>query len=230
MPDKSKYIALVCSVSSAAVIAIFFLMTFHNAINTPIRWVSLLFLVIAEALGIIKTFTVKRTILDIASITTSIIHVMAVLIISIIFTNIITLSIKKYIILNVLFICILLFVDALLILFKNRVAMQNEKLNSIQSTMEYLAEKAASLYMEFKDTGYKKDLEEIVELIRYSDNSSLSKAEQAEMEIINMLDELRVLLKSNNDNAMEPMKYISEIKKAIKMRSLKLANEKRGSC
>lgn len=230
MPDKSKYIALVCSVSSAAVIAIFFLMTFHNAINAPIRWVSLLFLVIAEALGIIKAFTVKRSILDIASITTSIIHVMAVLIISIIFTNIITLSIKKYIILNVLFICILLLVDALLVLFKNRVTMQNEKLNTSQSTMEYLAEKASSLYMEFKDTEYKKDLEEIVESIRYSDNSSLSKAQQAEMEIINMLDELRVLLKSNNDNAMEPMECISEIKKAVKMRSLQLANEKRGSC
>ena len=96
--------------------------------------------------------------------------------------------------------------------------------------MEYLAEKAASLYMEFKDTEYNKDLEEIVESIRYSDNSGLSQAEQAEMEIINMLDELRLLLKSNNDNAMKPMECISEIKKAIKMRSLKLANEKRGSC
>ena len=84
-------------------------------------------------------------------------------------------------------------------------------------------EKAASICVKFGDTEYKKDLEEIVDLLMYSDNSCLT---QDEMIIMNKLDEVQLLLNNNDEGITEK---IIDIKNAIKLRSLKVASTKRGS-
>ena len=66
-------------------------------------------------------------------------------------------------------------------------------------------------------------MEEIVELLKYSDNSCLS---QDEMTIMNKLEEVQLLFKNNDDGIAEK---IIEIKNAIKLRSMKVASVKRGS-
>lgn len=223
MLNKSKHIVLICGAVSIAVTIIFYLLTFDNIFTVPIRWVSLMFLILAEVIGTAKAFNVKRSIYGISNITTSIIHVIAVLTLSIIFANIFPLLINKYILLNILALCILLVVDVAIVFFGNRVEIQNSKLNESQSVMEGCIEKALSLCVEFGDTDYKKDLEEIVELLKYSDNSCLS---QDEITIINKLDEAELLLR-NNDNGIAEI--IIEIKNAIKLRSIKVASAKRGS-
>ena len=119
--------------------------------------------------------------------------------------------------------CILLVVDVVIVFFTNRVMAQNSKLNESQSVMGCCVEKAASLCVEFGNTDYKKDLEEIVELLKYSDNSCLS---QDEMTIMNKLDEVQLLLKKNEDGIAGK---IIEIKNTIKLRSIKVASAKRGS-
>lgn len=223
MLNKSKYIALICGVVSIAVTVIFYLLTFDNIFAVPMRWMSLVFLILAETIAIVKAFAVKRTIFGISNMATSIIHVMAVLAFSIIFVNIFPLLFKKYLFLNILALCVLLVVDVLIVFFTNRVATQNNKLNESQSLMGCCVEKAASLCVEFGGTEHKKDLEEIVELLKYSDNSCLS---QDEMMIMNKLDEVQRLLENNNDGIFEK---IIEIKNTIKLRSIKVANAKRGS-
>lgn len=223
MLNKSKHIALICGAVSIAVTVIFYLLTFDNIFTIPMRWVSLMFLIFAEAIGTIKAFTVKRSIFGASNIVTSMVHIIVVLTLSIVFVNIFPLLIKKYILLNVLALSILLVVDVVIVFFMNYVATQNSKLDESQDVMGYCVEKAASLCREFGDTRYKNDLEEIVELLKYSDNSCLS---QDEMNIINKLDEMKQLLTSNDDDIA---KKIIEIKNAIKLRSIKVASSKRGS-
>ena len=223
MLNKSKYIALICGAVSIAVTVIFYLLTFDNIFTVPMRWVSLMFLIFAEVIGSIKAFTVKRSIFGVSNIVTSIVHIVVVLMLSIIFVNILPLMIKKYILLNILALCILLVVDVVIVFFTTRVMAQNSKLNESQSVMGCCVEKAASLCVEFGNTDYKKDLEEIVELLKYSDNSCLS---QDEMTIMNKLDEVQLLLKKNEDGIAGK---IIEIKNTIKLRSIKVASAKRGS-
>ena len=223
MLNNSKHIALICGAISIAVTVIFYLLTFDNIFTIPMRWISLMFLIFAEVIATLKAFTVKRSIFGVSNIVTSIVHIIVTLILSIIFVNILPLLIEKYILLNVLALCILLVVDVVIVFFTNHVSTQNGKLNESQSIMGCCVEKAASLQVEFGDTDHKKDLEEIVELLKYSDNSCLS---QDEMTIMNKLDELQLLLKNNDGGITEK---IIEIKNAIKMRSIKVASAKRGS-
>lgn len=223
MLNKSKHIALICGAVSIAVTVIFYLLTFDNIFTVPMRWVSLMFLILAEVIGTVKAFTVKRSIFGVSNIVTSIVHIIAVLMLSVVFVNIFPLLIKKYILLNILALCVLLVVDVVIVFFANRVATQNSKLSESQSIMGCCVEKAASLCAEFGDTVYKKDLEDIVELLKYSDNSCLS---QDEMTVMNNLDEIQQLLKNNNDGIAEK---IIEIKNVIKLRSIKVASAKRGS-
>ena len=223
MFNKSKHIVLICGAVSVAVTVIFYLLTYDSIFTIPMRWVSLMFLILAEAIATIKALTVKRTIFGVANIVTSIAHVVAVLMLSIVFVNILPFLIKKYILLNILALCILFVVDVIIVYFTNRVSKQNSKLNESQSVMGACVEKASSLCVEFGDTDYKKDLEEIVELLRYSDNSCLT---QEEMTIMNKLDEVQLLIKNNDEGIAEK---IIEIKNAINLRSIKVKSAKRGS-
>lgn len=223
MLRKSKHIALICGAVSIAITVIFYLLTFDNIFTIPMRWVSLMFLILAEAIGTLKAFTVKRTIFGVSNIVTSSVHIIAVLILSIIFVNIFSLLTKKYILLNILALCVLLAADIIIVFFTNRVSTQNSKLNESQSVMGCCVEKAASLCVEFSDTEHKKDLEEIVELLKYSDNSCLS---QDEMKIMNKLDEVHLLLKNGDGGIAEK---IIETKNAIRLCSIKVASAKRGS-
>lgn len=223
MLNKSKYLALICGGASIAVTMLLYLLTFDNIFTVAMRWISLMFLILAEAIGTFKAFTVKRTIFGVSNIVTSLAHIVLVLFLSIIFVNIFPLAITKYILWNVLLLCVLLVADTIIFFFTNRVAIQNSKLKESQSVMGACVEKAASLVVEFNNTEYKKDLEEIVELLKYSDNSTLS---QDEMPIMNKLDEVQLLLK-NNEKGIE--EKIIEVKNAIKLRSIKVASKKRGS-
>ena len=92
-----------------------------------------------------------------------------------------------------------------------------------QAVIDSLYTKAKSLMIEYQESSYKKDLEEISEMLMYSDNSALS---TDEVVILNKLEELQKLLAENNEEI--PQK-ICEVKNTIKLRSLKIKSNKRGS-
>ena len=223
MLKKSKHLTLICGVISVAVTVIFYLLVFDEIFTVPMRWVSLMFLILAEAIATIKAIAIKRTIFSVSNIITSVAHIFAVLMLSVLFVAVLPSLIKQYILLNTLALCLLLLADVVIVFFANRVSTQNSKLSESQSVMGYCVEKASALCVEFNNTEYKKDLEEIVDLLRYSDNSCLT---QEEMTILNNLEEVEQLLKDNNDGIR---KKLIEIKNAIKLRSIKVKSAKRGS-
>ena len=83
--------------------------------------------------------------------------------------------------------------------------------------------KAEGLVAVYGQGDYKKELVNISEMIRYSDNSDLTDDEAT---IMSKLEELETQLKDNADTIPA---LITEIENAIKMRSIKIKSTKRGS-
>lgn len=223
MFKNSKGIAIICGGTSVAATIIFYLMTFDNIFTIPMRWISLILLIFTEGIGTIKALNIKKSIFGISNIITSLIHLGIVLVMSIIFVNVFPLLIKTYILLNVLVLCILLVVDAIIIYFEDYIASKNKALSENQSVLESLYTKAKELSIKYKETVYKKDLEEISEMLQYADNSTLSNDEIA---ILNKLEELQEMLSNDDENIRQKM---TDVKNAVKLRSLKIKNAKRGS-
>lgn len=223
MLKNSKAITLICGATSIVATTVFYLLTFDNIFAIPMRWVSLMFLIFAEGIGTAKALTIKKSIFGVANITASLFHLGTVLALSVIFVNIYPFSIKTYILLNLLVLGIMLAVDVIIIYFGGYVETKNSKLAESQAVLDGLYTKAKGLAIEYAQSSYSEDLDEISEMLRYSDNSTLS---NDEIEISDKLEELHKLLVADDEGISQK---ISDIKDAIKLRSLKVKSVKRGS-
>lgn len=223
MLKKSKAITLICGAISITATIIFYLLTFDNIFTVPMRWISLIFLILTEVIGTVKAMCIKKSIFGVASISVSLFHLGVVLIISIIFVNTYPTLIKKYVLLNLLALIVMLAADVLIIYFGESIRNKNNALSENQAVIDSLYTSAKALEIEYRESTYSKNLNELSELLKYSDNSTLSNDEVA---ISEMFDELRKLL---SDNAEGIPQKISDIKNAIKLRSLKIKSTKRGN-
>ena len=223
MPKKSKAVILIYGATSIIVTIIFYLLTFDNIFALPMRWTSLIFLILAEIIGIIKALNIKKSIFGLASIIVSLFHFGIVLAISIIFVNAFPLLIRKYVLLNLLLLSIMLAIDVIVIYFGKYIRSKNKVLSENQAIAGSLYTTAMGLAIEYKENAYTKNLNEICELLKYSDNSALS---GDEVLISDMFKELRKALSDNDESIPEK---ISAIKKAVKLHSLKIKSTKRGS-
>ena len=223
MLKNSKAITLICGATSIVATIIFYLLTFDNIFTIPMRWISLMFLIFVEGIGTIKALCIKKSIFGVANIIASLFHLGVVLILSIIFVNVFPLLIKTYILLNLLALGVMLAVDVIIIYFGEYVGNKNKVLSENQAVVDSLYTNAKGLAIEYRESTYSKDLDELSEQLKYSDNSELS---NDEVLISEKLEELRKLL-SDNDESI-PQKIL-EIKNAIKLRSLKIKSTKRGS-
>lgn len=223
MLKKSKAVTLICGAISITATIIFYLLTFDNIFTVPMRWISLIFLILTEVIGTVKAMCIKKSIFGVASISVSLFHLGVVLIISIIFVNTYPTLIKKYVLLNLLALIVMLAADVLIIYFGESIRNKNNALSENQTVIDSLYTSAKALEIEYRESTYSKNLNELSELLKYSDNSTLSNDEVA---ISEMFDELRKLL---SDNAEGIPQKISDIKNAIKLRSLKIKSTKRGN-
>lgn len=223
MLKKSKAITLICGAISITATIIFYLLTFDNIFTVPMRWISLIFLILTEVIGTVKAMCIKKSIFGVASISVSLFHLGVVLIISIIFVNTYPTLIKKYVLLNLLALIVMLAADVLIIYFGESIRNKNNALSENQAVIDSLYTSAKALEIEYRESTYSKNLNELSELLKYSDNSTLSNDEVA---ISEMFDELRKLL---SDNAEGIPQKISDIKNAIKLRSLKIKSTKIGN-
>lgn len=223
MLKKSKAVTLICGAISITATIIFYLLTFDNIFTVPMRWISLIFLILTEVIGTVKAMCIKKSIFGVASISVSLFHLGVVLIISIIFVNTYPTLIKKYVLLNLLALIVMLAADVLIIYFGESIRNKNNALSENQAVIDSLYTSAKALEIEYRESTYSKNLNELSELLKYSDNSTLSNDEVA---ISEMFDELRKLL---SDNAEGIPQKISDIKNAIKLRSLKIKSTKIGN-
>ena len=144
MFKNSKAIVLISGAASIVATILFYLLTFDNIFTVPMRWASLMFLIIAECIGTIKAHSIKKSIFGVANITISLFHLLAVLLLSIIFVNAFPFSIKAYILWNLLLLGIMLAVDVIIIYFGGYVESKNDKSAESQSVSDGSDTKAKS--------------------------------------------------------------------------------------
>ncbi len=219
---NSKLTTLICGLIAIAATVIFYLLTFDNIFTIPMRWVSLMFLLVTECVGTLKALFVQKNFITQASVFTSIAHLVAVLILSIVFVNFFPLALKTYILLNILMLCALAAVDLFLLHFGKNVSASSKKLKQSQSVMDACHAKAQGLVVVYGQSEYKDDLVAIAELIKYSDNSELTDDEAT---ILAKLGELEAQLKDGGEGVPN---LIIEIKNVINLRSIKMKSLKRG--
>ena len=219
---NSKLTTLICGLIAIAATVIFYLLTFDSIFTIPMRWVSLMFLLITECIGTLKALFVQKNIITQASVFTSGAHLVAVLNLSIVFVNFFPLALKTYILLNILMLCALAAVDLFLLHFGKNMSASNKKLKQSQSVMDACYAKAQGLVAVYGQSMYKDDLVAITELIKYSDNSELTDDETT---ILAKLGELEAQLKDGGEGVPN---LIIEIKNVINLRSIKMKSLKRG--
>lgn len=219
---NSKLTALIAGLISIAATIVFYLLTFDNIFTVPMRWISLMFLLITEGIGTLKALFIRKDIITQASVFTSGAHLVIVLILSIVFVNFFPLAIKTYILLNVLLICALAAVDLFILHFGKNISASNKKLKQSQSVMDACYAKAQGLVAVYGQSEFKADLVAIAELIKYSDNSELTDDEAT---IMTKLGELETQLKEGGEGVPS---LITEIKNVINLRTIKMKSIKRG--
>ena len=219
---NAKLTTLICGLISIAATVIFYLLTFDNIFTIPMRWISLMILLITESIGTVKALFVNKNIITQASIFTSAAHLVAVLILSIVFVNFFPLALKTYILLNILMLCVLATADLFISHFGKNISASNKTLAQSQAVMDACYAKAQGLVVVYGQSEYKEDLIAIAELIKYSDNSELTDDETA---IISKLGDLEAQLKEGGE---EIPNLITEIKNTINLRTIKMKSLKRG--
>ena len=220
--NKSKLTALVGGSIAAVATVISYLLIFDNIFAMPIRWVSLLLVLITEALLTAKAFVVKADLINHASMVTGFAHFLAVIIVSVVFLSVFQSGVKAYVLLNVLMLCILAMVDLFVLHFGKNTSSSNKKIAHAKERMNACFDKVQSLIVIHGQSNYKADLIDISDLIKYSDNTEST---EYESQIMSKLDELEAQLSDNEDGVPG---LISEIKNAIKLREIKVKSLKRG--
>lgn len=223
MSNKARNIGIICGLLAIFTTTLFYLLSFHSLLTLPIRWVSLVFLLLAEVIGTVKAYFFRRSIFGVANLTTSLIHVGFVIVTSVVFVRILPMMWVRYILLNVLALCVLTVGDVGLIYGGDHVEQGNRQLDEAKRGMRLILEKAEAMRTEYADTEYGKELADVVEAIRYSNDSVLTKDE---VEILQRLDDVDRMIERGEAGVHEA---IRRLRNEIDLRSVKVAETKRGS-
>lgn len=223
MSNRVRNIGITCGLLAIFTTMLFYLLTFHSLWTIPIRWVSLLFLLAAEIIGTVKAYSFRRSIFGVANLTTSLIHVGFVIASSVVFVRILPMLWVRYILMNVVAVCVLTVADIGILFGGDYAEQANRKLDEAKNGMHLILEKAEAMRLEYAGTEYGKELAEVVEALRYSDDTVLTKDE---VEILQRLDDVDRMIERGEAGAHEA---IHRIRNAIDIRSVKVAGTKRGS-
>lgn len=223
MSNKVRNIGITCGILAAFTTILFYLLTFHSLWTIPVRWVSLVFLLVAEIAGTVKAYFFRRSIYGVANLTTSLIHVGFVMASSVVFVRILPMLWVRYILMNVMALCVLTVLDIGLLYGGDHVDRANRKLDEAKKVMYLILEKAEAMGLEYAGTEYGKELAEVVEALRYSDDTVLTKDE---VEILQRLDDVDRMIERGEAGVHEE---ILKIRCAIDFRSVKVAGTKWGS-
>lgn len=223
MSNKVRNIGIVCGLLAVFTTILFYLLTFHSILTLPIRWVSLLFLLAAEIIGTVKAYSFRRSILGVANMTTSLIHLGYVIVTSVVFLRIFPVLLVRYILVNVVALCVLTVADVALLYGGEHIEASNRKMEKAKKGMGLVREKAESMRIEYGDTEFGKELDGVVEALRYSDDTVLT---EDEVEILQRLDRVDRMIENREAGVHEELR---RIRNAIDLRSVKVAGTKRGS-
>lgn len=221
MIKSPKVTSVICGLVTMFVTVIVYLYAFENIFAMPIQWVSLMLLLISEGILLAKALCLKRNIFSVANIVTSSVQWSIAIVLALIFVAFIPNALKTYIFLNTLVFCGLIVADVVIIHFGSRVSMENNKRAGNMKVMDECHARAKVLLELYNNSEHKKDLAEVVDMLKYADNSELTGDE------VTILEKIEELINSKDN--VELGEKIKQLKNEIKMRNIKVSTNKRGS-
>lgn len=185
---------------------ILYILFWGNIFALPMRWLSLLILVLIEVNGIIKMVKIKKGIFYIAICIVSFFHCLLAMGIALFFVNIMPLEVKEYILINLLLLMIIALIDICFLYFGEKEKRQKH-LKGISNIDECYA-KVQRLFLNYQNTEYSNELKEVLELLKYSNRLWIN---ENESEIVSKIDKIQeqIILENNSDEVRELLKEVS---------------------
>ena len=200
MKRNNALIILIATCILIITMTLFYLLTFNNIFTFPMRWISLLFLVLVEVVGLVVILNTRRNIIGTAIITLAILHLVIVFVISLLYVNVLPFDIIRYVIINTLIFAIVIILYILLANFSMKSQLSNVNYKVGNTMLSEIFTSIKDLSLTYSNTEYKKDLEELIEFIAYKRVVNLTGYENNILERIN---ELKASLKNSDESKIK---------------------------
>ena len=200
MKRNNALIILIATCILIITMTLFYLLTFNNIFTLPMRWISLLFLVLVEVVGLVVILNTRRNIIGTAIITLAILHLVIVFVISLLYVNVLPFDIIRYVIINILIFAIVIILYILLANFSMKSQLSNVNYKVGNTMLSEIFTSIKDLSLTYSNTEYKKDLEELIEFITYKRVVNLTGYENNILERVN---ELKASLKNSDESKIK---------------------------
>lgn len=222
MKRNNALIILIATCILIITMTLFYLLTFNNIFTFPMRWISLLFLVLVEVVGLVVILNTRRNIIGIAIITLAILHLVIVFVISLLYVNVLPFDIIRYVIINTLIFAIVIILYILLADFSMKSQLSNVNYKVGNTILSEIFTSIKDLSLTYSNTEYKKDLEELIEFITYKRVVNLTGYENNILERVN---ELKASLKNSDESKIkEDIKKIRNLFEIISNNGKKIGD------
>lgn len=222
MKRNNALIILIATCILIITMTLFYLLTFNNIFTFPMRWISLLFLVLVEIVGLVVILNTRRNIIGTAIITLAILHLVIVFVISLLYVNVLPFDIIRYVIINILIFAIVIILYILLANFSMKSQLSNVNYKVGNTMLSEIFTSIKDLSLTYSNTEYKKDLEELIEFIAYKRVVNLTGYENNILERIN---ELKASLKNSDESKIkEDIKEIRNLFEIISNNGKKIGD------
>lgn len=222
MKRNNALIILIATCILIITMTLFYLLTFNNIFTLPMRWISLLFLVLVEVVGLVVILNTRRNIIGTAIITLAILHLVIVFVISLLYVNLLPFDIIRYVIINTLIFAIVIILYILLANFSMKSQLSNVNYKVGNTMLSEIFTSIKDLSLTYSNTEYKKDLEELIEFIAYKRVVNLTGYENNILERVN---ELKASLKNSDESKIkEDIKKIRNLFEIISNNGKKIGD------
>ncbi len=219
-----KTLPLICWGLAIVVTALVYWLLVDDLFSYPVKWLSVCFVLLAEIIMCLKFVSRKQSIIMNTQGMTGGLYLVVVFVLSLIYVNLSEPNIKWFIAIHAILLLVLAIADLTILNFEKRTSASDTALAKNQSVMAACGALIDRIIAENADSEFSKDLSDISEAIRYSDNSLLSGDES---DIMDSLKGLKEALK-NTDNEEDISAKIKAIKALIKTRSIYIKQNQRG--
>lgn len=226
MANKSKSIAVISCLLVMLSTALAFYLLFENLFEIKIQWISLLFLLLSEAILMAKFLLIrKQTIVADAHITSSIIHAVIVFLVVALFVIFYEDAIRLFVLINVVLLSVFIIADLMIYYTEYHVVQSgHEQLSAREVICRYLFQ-VQQLSVRHKGTSFYTDLCRIEELLKYSDNSAFTGDES---KIGSLISELAILLEDESADSSHVYAKTNDLMSTIQERTAQMKVIKRG--
>lgn len=200
MKRNNALIILIATCILIITMTLFYLLTFNNIFTLPMRWISLLFLVLVEVVGLVVILNTRRNIIGTAIITLAILHLVIVFVLSLLYVNVLPFDIIRYVIINTLIFAIVIILYILLANFSMKSQLSNVNYKVGNTMLSEIFTSIKDLSLTYSNTEYKKDLEELIEFIAYKRVVNLTGYEN---DILERINELKASLKNSDESKIK---------------------------